>query len=260
MDDFYRAGGLLAVLREVRDLLDPTAVTVTGRPLVDYLDAAPIWDREVIRLRRQPLLNEGGIAVLRGNLAPAGAIIKPAAASPHLIRHRGRALVFDSIEDFHNRIDDPELDVDANTVLVLRGCGPKGYPGMPEVSNMPLPKKLLAQGVRDMVRICDGRMSGTAYGTVVLHVVPEAAAGGPLALVQTGDEITLDVPGRTLTLEVSEEELQRRRPNAATLAGFANPVRGWERLYINHVQQADTGADLDFLVGATGDRVTRDSH
>jgi dihydroxy-acid dehydratase len=260
MDDFYRAGGLLAVLREVRDLLDPTAVTVTGRPLVDYLDAAPIWDAEVIRLRREPLLNEGGIAVLRGNLAPAGAIIKPAAASPHLIQHRGRALVFDSIEDFNTRIDDPDLEVDSDTVLVLRGCGPKGYPGMPEVSNMPLPKKLLAQGVRDMVRICDGRMSGTAYGTVVLHVAPEAAADGPLALVQTGDEITLDVPGRTLTLEVSEEELQRRRPNAATLAGFANPVRGWERLYIDHVQQADTGADLDFLVGATGDYVSRDSH
>jgi dihydroxy-acid dehydratase len=260
MDDFYRAGGLLAVLRQVRDLLDPTAVTVTGRPLVDYLDAAPIWDPEVIRLRRQPLLTEGSIAVLRGNLAPAGAIIKPAAASPHLIQHRGRALVFDSIEDFQTRIDDPELDVDANTVLVLRGCGPKGYPGMPEVSNMPLPKKLLAQGVRDMVRICDGRMSGTAYGTVVLHVAPEAAAGGPLSLVQTGDEITLDVLGRTLTLEVSDDELQRRRPNAATLAGFANPARGWERLYIDHVQQAHTGADLDFLVGATGDHVSRDSH
>jgi dihydroxy-acid dehydratase len=260
MDDFYRAGGLLAVLREVRDLLDPTAVTVTGRPLVDYLDAAPIWDPEVIRLRQQPLLNEGGIAVLRGNLAPAGAIIKPAAASPHLIRHRGRALVFDNIEDFNTRIDDPDLEVDANTVLVLRGCGPKGYPGMPEVSNMPLPKKLLSQGVRDMVRICDGRMSGTAYGTVVLHVAPEAAAGGPLALVQTGDEITLDVPGRMLTLEVPEEELQHRRPDAATLAGFASPVRGWERLYIDHVQQADTGADLDFLVGASGDHVSRDSH
>jgi dihydroxy-acid dehydratase len=260
MDDFYRAGGLLAVLREVRDLLDPTTVTVTGRPLVDYLDAAPLWDAEVIRPRGQPLLNEGGIAVLHGNLAPAGAIIKPAAASSHLIQHRGRALVFDSIEDFHARIDDPELDVDANTVLVLRGCGPKGYPGMPEVSNMPLPRKLLAQGVRDMVRICDGRMSGTAYGTVVLHVAPEAAAGGPLALVQTGDEITLDVRSRRLTLEVSEEELLRRRPNAATLTAFANPARGWERLYIDHVQQADTGADLDFLVGATGDRVSRESH
>ena len=198
--------------------------------------------------------------MLRGNLAPAGAIIKPAAASPHLIRHRGRALVFDSIEDFHTRIDDPELDVDADTVLVLRGCGPKGYPGMPEVSNMPLPKKLLAQGVRDMVRICDGRMSGTAYGTVVLHVAPEAAAGGPLALVQTGDEITLDVPGRTLDAGgarggAAAPPAQRRHPH-----GFANPVRGWERLYIDHVQQADTGADLDFLVGATGDRVSRDSH
>jgi dihydroxy-acid dehydratase len=194
MDDFYRAGGLLAVLREVRDLLDPTAVTVTGHPLVDHLDAAPIWDPEVIRFRREPLLTEGGIAVLRGNLAPAGAIIKPAAASPHLIQHRGRALVFDSIEDFQTRIDDPELDVDASTVLVLRGCGPKGYPGMPEVSNMPLPKKLLAQGVRDMVRICDGRMSGTAYGTVVLHVAPEAAAGGPLALVQTEMRSPLTCP------------------------------------------------------------------
>jgi dihydroxy-acid dehydratase len=260
MDDFYRTGGLLAVLREVRDLVDPKAVTVTGRPLVDYLEDPAIWDTEAIRPRGQPLLNEGGIAVLHGNLAPAGAIIKPAAASSHLIQHRGRALVFDSIEDFHARIDDPELDVDANTVLVLRGCGPKGYPGMPEVSNVPPPKKLLAQGVRDMVRICDGRMSGTAYGTVVLHVAPEAAAGGPLVLVQTGDEITLDVPGRTLTLEVSREELLRRRPNAATLAGFAHPVRGWERLYIDHVQQADTGADLDFLVGATGDRVRRESH
>jgi dihydroxy-acid dehydratase len=174
-----------------------------------------------------------------------------------LIQHRGRALAFDSIEDFHTRIDDPELDVDANTVLVLRGCGPKGYPGMPGVSNMPLPKKLLEQGVRDMVRICDGRMSGTAYGTVVLHVAPEAAAGGPLALVQTRDEITLDVPGRTLTLEVSEEELLRRQPNPATLAGFAYPVRGWQRLYIDHVHQADSGADLDFLVGSSGGWVNR---
>jgi dihydroxy-acid dehydratase len=260
MDDFFRAGGLLAVLREVRDLLDPTAVTVTGRPLVDYLDVAPIWDPEVIRLRRQPLLDEGGIAVLRGNLAPDGALIKPAAASPHLIQHRGRAVVFDSIEDFHHRIDDPGLDVDASSVLVLRGCGPRGYPGMPEVANMPLPKKLLAEGVRDMVRICDGRMSGTAYGTVVLHVAPEAAAGGPLGLVKTGDEISLDVPGRALTLEVPADELARRRPDASTLAGFAAPARGWERLYVDHVRQADTGADLDFLVGASGDQVSRESH
>jgi dihydroxy-acid dehydratase len=260
MEDFHRAGGLLAVLREVRDLLDPAALTVTGRPLVDYLDDAPIWDREVIRPRSGPLVAEGGIAVLRGNLAPNGALIKPAAASPHLMRHRGRAVVFDSIEDFNARIDDPDLDVDADSVLVLRGCGPKGYPGMPEVSNTPLPKKLLAQGVRDMVRICDGRMSGTAYGTVVLHVTPEAAASGPLALAQTGDWVVLDVDARRIDIEVPADQLARRTPNRAMVAGFANPKRGWERLYIDHVLQADTGADLDFLVGSSGSAVRRDSH
>jgi dihydroxy-acid dehydratase len=260
MEDFHRAGGLLAVLREVRDLLDPAARTVTGRPLVDYLDDAPIWDQEVIRPRSAPLLAEGGIAVLRGNLAPSGAVIKPAAASPHLLRHRGRAVVFDSVEDFHARIDDPDLDVDADCVLVLRGCGPKGYPGMPEVANMPLPKKLLEKGVRDMVRVCDGRMSGTAYGTVVLHVTPEAAAGGPLALVRTGDVISLDVEARRIDLEVPEEELARRTPGEAMVAAFAKPWRGWERLYIDHVSQADTGADLDFLVGASGSEVSRESH
>jgi dihydroxy-acid dehydratase len=260
MDDFHRAGGLLAVLREVRDLLDPTALTVTGRPLVEHLDDAPIWDPEVIRPRSAPLIAEGGIAVLRGNLAPDGALIKPAAASPHLLRHRGRAVVFDSIEDFHARIDDPDLDVDAGSVLVLRGCGPKGYPGMPEVSNMPLPTKLLEQGVRDMVRVCDGRMSGTAYGTVVLHVAPEAAAGGPLGLVRTGDVISLDVEARRIDLEVPDDELARRTPDAATIAGFADPKRGWERLYVDHVLQADTGADLDFLVGSTGSAVSRESH
>jgi dihydroxy-acid dehydratase len=260
MEDFHRAGGLLAVLREVRDLLDPAALTVTGRPLVDYLDDAPIWDREVIRPRSAPLVAEGGIAVLRGNLAPNGALIKPAAASPHLMRHRGRAVVFDSIEDFNARIDDPDLDVDADSVFVLRGCGPKGYPGMPEVSNTPLPKKLLAQGVRDMVRICDGRMSGTAYGTVVLHVTPEAAASGPLALVQTGDWVVLDVDARRIDIEVPADQLARRTPNRAMVAGFANPKRGWERLYIDHVLQADTGADLDFLVGSSGSAVRRDSH
>ncbi|PRX50904.1 dihydroxyacid dehydratase [Prauserella shujinwangii] len=260
MDDLHRAGGLLAVLSQVRDLLDPAALTVTGEPLVGYLDDAPIWDPEVIRTRAEPVLAEGGIAVLRGNLAPGGALIKPAAAAPHLLRHRGRAVVFDSIEDFHARIDDPGLDVDADSVLVLRGCGPKGYPGMPEVSNMPLPAKLLEQGVRDMVRICDGRMSGTAYGTVVLHVAPEAAAGGPLALVRTGDVVALDVPARRIALEVPERELARRTPDAATVAGFANPARGWERLYVDHVQQADTGADLDFLTGSSGSAVHRDSH
>ncbi|GGS56457.1 IlvD/Edd family dehydratase [Streptomyces violaceus] len=260
MEDFHRAGGLLAVLREVRDLLDPDALTVTGRPLADFLDDAEIWDGEVIRTRAAPLVAEGGIAVLRGNLAPDGALVKPAAASPHLLRHRGRAVVFDSIEDFHARIDDPELDVDADSVLVLRGCGPKGYPGMPEVSNMPLPKKLLEQGVRDMVRVCDGRMSGTAYGTVVLHVAPEAAVGGPLALVRTGDFITLDVEARRIDVDVPADELARRSPGKATVAGFANPRRGWERLYVDHVLQADTGADLDFLVGSSGSEVTRESH
>ncbi len=260
MEDFHRAGGLLAVLREVRDLLDPDALTITGRPLVEHLDDAQVWDGEVIRDRAAPLVTEGGIAVLRGNLAPDGAVIKPAAASPHLLRHRGRAVVFDNIEDFGARIDDPDLDVDADSVLVLRGCGPKGYPGMPEVSNLPLPKKLLAQGVRDMVRVCDGRMSGTAYGTVVLHVAPEAAAGGPLALVRTGDVIALDVAARQLELEVDEAELARREPNAATLAGFAAPDRGWQRLYVDHVLQADTGADLDFLRGRSGATVGRHSH
>jgi dihydroxy-acid dehydratase len=260
MEDFHRAGGLLAVLREVRDLLDKSALTVTGKPMISYLNDARIWDPEVIRARSAPLVAEGGIAVLRGNLAPTGAVIKPAAASPHLLRHRGRAVVFDSVEDFHARIDDPDLEVDADSVLVLRGCGPRGYPGMPEVSNMPLPRKLLGQGVRDMVRVCDGRMSGTAYGTVILHVTPEAAAGGPLAVVQTGDLISLDVPARRIEVEVPDDDLAGRTPNEPTLAGFANPQRGWERLYVDHVLQADTGADLDFLVGSSGSVVSRESH
>jgi dihydroxy-acid dehydratase len=260
MEDFHRAGGLLAVLREVRDLLDPQALTVTGAPLVEHLDDARIWDDTVIRPRGNPLLDSAGIAVLRGNLAPDGAVIKPAAASAELLRHRGRAVVFDSIEDLHARLDDPALDVDETSVLVLRGCGPKGYPGMPEVANMPLPQKLLAKGVRDMVRISDARMSGTAYGTVVLHVAPEAAAGGTLGLVRTGDPIVLDVPGRRLDLDVPHEELQRRQSSQEAAAAYAAPSRGWERLYVEHVMQADRGADLDFLVGSSGDRVSRESH
>ncbi|MFF2485093.1 IlvD/Edd family dehydratase [Microbacterium sp. NPDC058062] len=260
MDDLYRAGGFLAVMREVRDLLDPDALTITGRPFVSYLEDAQIWDAEVIAPRDTPLLPAAGISVLRGSLAPGGAIIKPAAASAHLLKHRGRAVVFDSIEDFHARIDDPGLDIDENSVMVLRGCGPKGYPGMPEVSNMPLPAKLLEKGVRDMVRICDGRMSGTAYGTVILHVTPEAAAGGPLALVQTGDWINLDVRAGRLDLDVPAYELAVRTPNQATLDGYAKPRRGWERLYVDHVLQADRGADLDFLVGSSGSKVSRESH
>ncbi len=260
MDDLYRAGGPLAVLREVADLLDPTALTVTGKPLVAYLDGARIWDPEVIRDRAHPLQAHAGIAVLYGNLAPTGAVIKPAAATAGLLRHRGRALVFDSIEDVRARIDDPDLDVDADTVLVLRGCGPRGYPGMPEVANLPLPPKLLRQGVRDMVRICDGRMSGTAYGTVVLHVTPEAAAGGPLGRIRSGDYIKLDVEARRLDVELSDAELAAREPAAAATAAFAAPTRGWGRLYIDTVRQADSGADLDFLVGSSGDQVARDSH
>jgi dihydroxy-acid dehydratase len=260
MEDLHRAGGLLAVLREVEDLLDPEASTVTGEPLVKYLAEARIWDETVIRRRADPLREHAGIAVLRGNLAPSGAVIKPAAASPHLLRHRGRAVVFDSVEDLRARLDAPGLDVDESSVLVLRGCGPKGYPGMPEVANVPLPTKLLKRGVRDMVRICDGRMSGTAYGTVVLHTAPEAAAGGPLGLVENGDPIVLDVAARRLDLDVPADEVARRRPSEAMTAAFAAPRRGWERLYIDHVTQADQGADLDFLVGSSGSQVSRDSH
>lgn len=260
MEDLFRAGGLAAVLREVLDLLDPSAITVTGEPFVAHLPAAEIWDASVIRSRADPLQPHAGIAVLRGNLAPAGAIIKPAAATPALLQHRGPALVFDSIEDFHARVDDPALDVDADTVLILRGCGPKGYPGMPEVSNLPLPEKLLRRGVRDMLRICDGRMSGTAYGTVVLHVAPEAAAGGPLDRVRTGDMIVLDVAARTLSVDVAQAELDARPPSQALLDGLARPRRGWERLYVDTVLGADTGADCDFLLGSSGPRVSRESH
>ena len=260
MEDFFRAGGLLALLKELKDLLDPTAITVTGKPLVSYLDDAQIFDETVISKRNKPLQDSAGIAVLKGNLAPLGAVIKPAAASKELLKHKGKALVFDSIEDFHARIDDPNLDVDKDSVLVLRGCGPKGYPGMPEVANMPMPQKLLSQGVRDMVRICDGRMSGTAYGTVILHVAPEAAAFGPLALIQTGDVISLDVEKRTLNVELTDEELNSRKPSQKMIDALAKPDRGWQKMYIEHVNQADTGADLDFLVGSSGSQVLRESH
>lgn len=260
MDDLFRAGGFQAVLREVQDLLDPGALTISGRPLVDHLDKARTWDHDVISPRGEPLQEKAGIAVLRGSLAPGGAIVKPSAATPGLLQHRGPAVVFDSIEDFHARIDDPGLEVDEDSVLILRGCGPKGYPGMPEVSNMPLPRKLLERGVRDMVRICDGRMSGTAYGTVILHVVPEAADGGPLALVRTGDMIVLDVAARRLDVDVDPAELAARAPSEATVNALARPERGWAKLYVEHVTPASTGADLDFLVGASGHEVTRESH
>lgn len=260
MEDFHRAGGLAAVLAQVEDLLDPDAITVTGDRLVDAIRGADRWDPEVIRPRAEPLQENAGIAILRGNLAPTGALIKPSAATPGLLVHRGKAIVFDSVEDMRERIDDPDLDVDETSVLVLRGCGPKGYPGMPEVANTPLPRKLLEAGIRDMVRISDGRMSGTAYGTVILHVTPEAAAGGTLALVRTGDEILLDVGQRRLEVLVSDEELASRQPSSAVQDGYAAPERGWQRLYVDHVQQADSGADMDFLIGRTGPGVGRESH
>src|SRR5579863_7426349 len=261
MEDFCYAGGLPAVMRELAaaGLLNADAITVTGAGIGANVADAPCWNREVIKTMADPFQPAGtGTAVLRGNLAPGGAVIKQSASSPHLLKHRGRALVFDSPTDYYAVSNDPELDVDEDTVLVIRYCGPRGYPGMPEVSNVALPRKLLLRGVRDMVRICDGRMSGTAYGTVVLHVAPEAAAGGPLALVRTGDWITLDVPDRTLTLEVSAEELAERQ--AAWNLPAPHASRGWTRLYCEHVLQADSGADLDFLVGASGHEVPRESH
>ena len=260
MEDLFRAGGLSAVMSEVEKHLDRSAITVTGKPYVDSLKGAEIYDTDVIKKYESPLQPEAGIAVLRGNIAPDGAVIKPAAASANLLVHTGKAVIFESIEDFHARIDDPALDVDENSVLVLRGCGPKGYPGMPEVSNMAIPKKLLEKGVKDLVRICDGRMSGTAFGTVVLHVSPEGALGGPLAKLQNGDVIELNVPARTLNVKISDAELAARTPSAAMTEALARPVRGWEHLYIEHVEQAHLGADLDFLRGATGSKTPRESH
>ena len=260
MDDLYRAGGLLALLGQIPEMFSATPITVTGKPLVTYMPDYQIFDKNVIKSPTEPLMEKAGIAVLTGNLAPNGAIIKPSACTPELLVHRGPALVFDSVEDLHQRIDDPDLDVTKDTVMILRGCGPRGYPGMPEVGNMPLPKKILAQGIRDMVRICDGRMSGTAYGTIVLHVSPEAAAGGPLALVKTGDIVLLDVPNRTLNVEIDDDEFLKREPSAVSTSAYATADRGWTKLYIDHVQGADTGADLDFLVGSSGDKVSRESH
>jgi dihydroxy-acid dehydratase len=259
MEDFCYAGGLPAVMRELGDLLHRGALTVTGATIGENVADAPCWNRDVIMPLDQPFQAAGtGTAVLRGNLAPGGAVIKQSAASAHLLKHRGRALVFDSPEAYHQVAADPDLDVDEDSVLVIRYCGPKGYPGMPETANVPLPAKLLKRGVRDIVRICDGRMSGTAYGTVVLHVAPEAAAGGPLALVRTGDWITLDVPARALTLDVPDDELADRR--AAWAPPPSPATRGWTWLYTEHVQQADTGCDLDFLTGKSGSTVGRDPH
>ncbi|MBC8024498.1 MAG: dihydroxy-acid dehydratase [Steroidobacteraceae bacterium] len=257
MEDFYYAGGLPAVMKEIAHVLDGKAVTVNGKTIAENIADAPNWNRDVIKPLAEPFKAKAGIAVLRGNLAPDGAVIKPSAASPHLLKHKGKAVVFESIEDLHARIDDENLDIDENSIMVLKGCGPKGYPGMAEVGNMPLPPKLLRRGITDILRISDARMSGTAYGAVVLHVSPEAAAGGPLALVKNGDLIEVDVPARKLHLDVSENELARRR---AAWKPAATPQRGWYKIYVDHVQQAHLGADLDVLVGGSGAEVSRDSH
>jgi L-arabonate dehydrase len=260
MEDFYYAGGLPAVIRMMFDhnLIHGGALTVTGKSIAENCSDAVNWNEEVIRPMSNPLIEHGGIAVLKGNLAPDGAVLKPSAASPHLMKHRGRAVVFRTIEHYRERIMDPQLDIDETCIMVLQNCGPIGYPGMAEVGNMGLPPKLLARGIKDMVRISDARMSGTAYGTVVLHVAPEAAAGGPLALVKDGDFIELDVDQRTLHLDVSDEEIAIRKTKWKPLLPPANG--GYQQMYVQHVMQASQGADLDFLVGCRGTTVTRESH
>lgn len=259
MEDFFYAGGLPVIINELREHLHMNTTTVTGKGHAANIEGkVNCYNTEVIAPITDPLIQEGGIAVLKGNLAENGAVIKPSAASPELMVHRGRAVVFENIEEYHALVDDPDLDIDETCIMVLKNVGPVGYPGMPEVGNMTLPKKVLEKGVVDMVRISDGRMSGTAYGTVVLHVSPEAAIGGTLAVVQNGDFIELDVPNRRLHLDISEEELVRRKQKWERPEQMAD--RGYVNMYIKHVQQADKGADLDFLVGGSGDKVTRDSH
>jgi dihydroxy-acid dehydratase len=255
MEEFFQAGGVPAVMRELGERLNLDIPTATGKPVGENIASARSYDPKVIAPMAEPIKADAGIAVLRGNLAPSGAVIKPSAATPALLRSRGRAVVFEDIEDYQRRIDDPALDVDASCVLVLKGAGPAGYPGMPEVGNFPLPQKLIREGVTDMVRLSDARMSGTAYGTCVLHIAPESAIGGPLALVRDGDTIELDVPGRRLQLDVSENELTARRSRWSPPSNGA--TGGYYRLYQHHVMQADRGVDFDFLVGTRGSLVTR---
>lgn len=258
MEDFYYAGGLPALINELAGELDANTISVNGKSIIENSSTAICYNRDVIGTMQKPFQEAAGIAVLRGNLCEDGAIIKPSAATPALMKHRGPACVFEDVEDYLARVDDPNLDVDEHAVLVMKGAGPKGYPGMPEVGNMGLPKKMLDKGVRDMVRISDGRMSGTAFGTVVLHVAPESAVGGTLALIQNGDMIELDVANRRLHLDISDAELTARR--AAWTPPAALSDRGYVNMYVRHVQQADTGADFDFLLGNSGSEVTRDSH
>jgi len=258
MEDFYYAGGLPVVMKELSNLLHLNISTVNGKTVGENIKEAECFNRDVIYSYQKPFREEGGIAVLHGSLAPRGAVLKPSAASPKLMHHRGKAVVFENIEDYHNRIDDPNLDVHPTDILVLKNCGPKGYPGFPETGNMTLPKKILVQGIKDMVRISDARMSGTAYGTVVLHVAPEAAVGGPLALVKNGDTIELDVKNRKLHLDVDQEEIEHRQKN--WVAPQPKIRRGWYQLYFDHVLQADEGVDLDFLRGGSGTPLLRESH
>jgi L-arabonate dehydrase len=258
MEDFFYAGGLSVVFRELEKLMHSDAVTVNGKTLKENYAKAACYNHDVIATLEKPFQEEAGIAVLKGNLCERGAVIKPSAATPELMKHKGPAVVFESMEDYHERIDDPDLDIDENSVIVLKGVGPKGYPGMPEVGNVDLPEKLILKGIKDIVRISDGRMSGTAYGTVVLHISPESSVGGTLALVRNGDLIELDVEKRKLHLDVSDEELTKRK--AAWTAPEPVATRGYVKLYLNHVQQADIGADLDVLEGGSGSRVERDLH
>jgi len=260
MEDLCYAGGIPAVMAEMGELFRRDAITVSGQTQGEIAEGKQVWNRDVIGARDAPFGPSSGVWVLKGNLCPDGAILKPSAATPSLLTHRGRAVVFETIEDYHARIDDPDLEVDDTSILVLKGCGPKGYPGMPEVGNMALPRKLLEAGVRDMVRISDARMSGTAYGTVILHVAPEAEAGGPLALVRSGDEIEFDGPNRRLELLVDAVELARRRTAWETAREPSKYQRGYYKLYIDTVLQADRGVDLDFLVGKSSSEVTRESH
>lgn len=258
MEDFYYAGGLPVVINQMKDYLHNDAITVNGKTIGENNQKAPCYNTDVIATVDKPLQTNAGIAVLKGNLCVNGAIIKPSAASKNLMKHRGKAVVFETMEDYHHRIDDENLDIDENSVIVLKGVGPVGYPGMPEVGNVDLPMKLLKKGVRDMVRISDGRMSGTAAGTVVLHVSPESAIGGTLALVKDGDMIEIDVENRKLHLDISDEELKRRK--AAWVPPPPQATRGYVKFYIDHVQQAHLGADLDLLQGGSGSEVTRDLH
>ncbi|EOD9966842.1 IlvD/Edd family dehydratase [Acinetobacter baumannii] len=262
MEEFYYSGGLPAVIRRMGEanlLPHPQALTVNGQTIWENCQQSPIYNDEVIRKIDNPIRQDGGMCILRGNLAPKGAVLKPSAATPELMKHRGRAVVFENFDDYKARINDPDLDVDETCILVMKNAGPKGYPGMDEVGNMGLPPKILAKGITDMVRISDARMSGTAYGTVVLHVAPEAMAGGPLAVVQNGDFIELDAYAGKLHLEVSDEELKQRLEN---LAPPAPPsfIGGYRKLYVEHVLQADEGCDFDFLVGCRGSEVPRHSH